>query len=88
VRDETARVAPLVVRVGSKCQAFCKNCRYNAASSVPRLDQEVHHASQERTPRIRLLSRSVANVEKVFRRKLKSNAGIASWAAERNSWRN
>jgi hypothetical protein len=33
------------------------NCGYNAASSVRRLNLEVDHANQKRTPRNRLLSR-------------------------------
>jgi hypothetical protein len=50
---------------------------YNALSSLPRLLLEVRHANQGRTPRIRLLSRSVANAAKVSRRRLMSNGAIA-----------
>ena len=54
----------------------------------PGLCSEVHHANQKRTPRIRLLSRSVANVDAAFRLRLMSNVAIASWAAARSYWRN
>jgi hypothetical protein len=49
---------------------------------------EVRHANQERKPRSQLLSRSVANGERASRRKLMSNAVIASWVAGRSYWRN
>ena len=49
---------------------------------------EVRHANQKRTPRNRLLSRSVANVVKAFRRKLMLNAVIASWVGVRSFWKN
>jgi hypothetical protein len=62
--------------------------RYNAMPSVPRHYREVHHANQEQRPRIQLLSRSVASVERASRRKLMSNAVIASWVVGRSFQKN
>jgi hypothetical protein len=57
---------------------------YNALCSVLGLELEVRYANQERTPRIRLLSRLAASVAKDSRRRLMSNGAIASWAAAKS----